>query len=288
MRHSTRGFSLVELLIVIGVIAVLVALLLPALNKARDAARRVKCLSNLRQLSQMVVLYAVEHQRILPRYGRTHGLYQDWTIRNRNGTGVLTPSPMWLIEQSIGSSSSTSDPNQYQRTDRALWVMQCPSLPEGARSLDQRRFDPNNIYFWKKGYSFYPFFGSGEVPNPDGSADAVMYWVRLTSLPTSYALFTDCVVYPGPGAGSHGHTQQTNHYGPDRILPSGGNVARVDGSVEWLPFGWKKTWDGANGGLQTPMGMSPIRYYGITSDRFWYRDGDGRTPLRGRLAPRIE
>jgi hypothetical protein len=243
------------------------------------------CASNLRQFSQMAVLYAVENQGILPRYGRTHGLYQDWTVRNRNGTGVLTPTPLWIIERAIGSASTTSDPNQYQKTDRALYVMQCPSLPEGARSLDQRRFDPQNIYYWKKGYSFYPFYGSGEVGLESGN---FLYWVRLTSLPTNYALFTDCVVYPGPGAGSHGHTQQTNHYGPDRILPAGGNVASVDGSVQWVPFAWKKTWDGANTGVQTPMGMSPMRYYGIRTDKFWFRNGDGRTPIRGKLGPIIE
>ena len=63
---GVRAFTLVELLVVIGIIAVLISMLLPALNKAREAAQRTACLSNLKQIANLLNMYSVEYKGKVP------------------------------------------------------------------------------------------------------------------------------------------------------------------------------------------------------------------------------
>jgi prepilin-type processing-associated H-X9-DG protein/prepilin-type N-terminal cleavage/methylation domain-containing protein len=65
-RRTSAAFTLVELLVVIGIIAVLIGILLPTLSRAREQANRAKCLSNLRSIGQGIHLYANSYKDRLP------------------------------------------------------------------------------------------------------------------------------------------------------------------------------------------------------------------------------
>ncbi len=85
------GFTLVELLVVIGVIALLIAILMPALAKARRSAKDISCASNVRQVATGVMLYSTEFRGYLPpNFGTTQGNLDLSSSGGRNyGTGLL-------------------------------------------------------------------------------------------------------------------------------------------------------------------------------------------------------
>ena len=94
-RPPARGFTLVELLVVIGIIALLLALTMPALSMARQAARGVTCLSNARQLSASLNQYAADSRQQFPGYaGRWNWNYDASAgaySRVRGWMGVMRP-----------------------------------------------------------------------------------------------------------------------------------------------------------------------------------------------------
>ena len=195
---SRRGFTLVELLVVIGIIAVLIGILLPALNAARREGNRAKCLSNLRMLAVAQNLYIIEHKGNLIQGGLGHGGEKSdedktWfnTLNRYYGNGKLVArcpsdtSPAWDFP------IASDDGPQLRRTSY------------GINGFLDRQFCP---------------WGPGFVPPVNGLA----FWGKISQIrhPSDVVQFLE-MVYDGQySAADHTHpdlfcTKTT----PDRAIP---------------------------------------------------------------------
>jgi prepilin-type N-terminal cleavage/methylation domain-containing protein len=97
MRRRRSAFTLVELLVVIGIIAILISILLPSLNRARESAKRTQCLSNLREISNTFKLYGVQYKDAVP-IGYVFGNKQVSYVMNINGTATPhTPTALGFV-----------------------------------------------------------------------------------------------------------------------------------------------------------------------------------------------
>jgi prepilin-type N-terminal cleavage/methylation domain-containing protein/prepilin-type processing-associated H-X9-DG protein len=77
MKKPERGFTLVELLVVIGIIALLISILLPALTRARESAVQLSCASNMRQMGMLLSLYTNDNKGLYP-LGKIDGSQYSW------------------------------------------------------------------------------------------------------------------------------------------------------------------------------------------------------------------
>lgn len=111
--RTLQGFTLVELLVVIGIIALLISVLLPALNKARSAAQTTACLANLRSIGQMVAMYQAQNKGCMPPLSQwSMGTFGNNRYRGYN---------LWSLIGIKAGMKTAICPTAWQM-DKPVWI----------------------------------------------------------------------------------------------------------------------------------------------------------------------
>lgn len=141
MSQKRSAFTLVELLVVIAIIGVLVALLLPAVQAAREAARRAECVNKLKQLGLAVQNYA-DAQRNLPVSARQVG--STTLPRIASITRTLPYLEQGNLLKNFDLTKNWSDPLNLPAVSATVAVLNCPSDPESPDRLDGLPDNPSS------------------------------------------------------------------------------------------------------------------------------------------------
>ena len=164
MRKNQRtGFTLVELLVVIAIIGILAGLLLPAIQQAREAARRMTCSSNVRQI--VVGLHGYEASfKKLPYGWDTNGFYWSAGILPQIEESNLYSTLLFEENGFGGDWTNPANPN-YKASEKVISIYRCPSMPQ------PRSKNFNNIA--KRAQVAYRGNGGSRVSSDDASTRPV-------------------------------------------------------------------------------------------------------------------
>lgn len=250
MSRRLKGFTLVELLVVIGIIAVLISVLLPALNKVRQQAARIKCQANLRTIMQASLMYADENKNQFPfcNWGSYNGLvttsanygggwefFVDANIRQGFGgdlDGAWNPNPpidgvmtgvLWPYIKQLAAYHCPMDTDPANENWTGThWLSSY--LANGAQcGFPNTGATPPASLTALKGK---PGLKATQFPH---SADCAMYWEAVEN--------TYNGVSPVGGTGwNDGASGPQQEVLSDRHQ-NGANIAFLDGHVDWWDVG---------------------------------------------------